>query len=246
MFCNSNLRHGLEMNYFTWLRYKTTHRSPCILKQEWIPVGCVLPTAVAICWGGVCLSECWDTPTRPGPGDPLPRCGHGDPPGLGLETPWPDPQLPPLVWAWRSPQPDPQLPPRWAWRFPHVNRILDTHFWKYYLAPTLLWVVTRMHSSRMRTTHLLIISPHALCRGCLPRLGVCPEGVCLGGRGCVCPGGVCPGGWGCVCPGGVSAQGVCLPGCVFPGGRGCVCPGGVCPGDLPGGAPPCEQNDRQV
>ena len=34
---------------------------------------------------------------------------------------------------------------------PPVNRILDTHYWKYYLAPTSLRVVTRMHSSMMRT-----------------------------------------------------------------------------------------------
>ena len=35
-----------------------------------------------------------------------------DPPGVGLETPWPDPpQLPSWVWAWRPPWPDPpQLP----------------------------------------------------------------------------------------------------------------------------------------
>ena len=35
-----------------------------------------------------CLSVCWDTPHRPGPGHP---CS--------------------LVWAWRPPQPDPNLPP---------------------------------------------------------------------------------------------------------------------------------------
>ena len=56
-----------------------------------------------------CLSVCWDTPHRPGPGHP---CS--------------------LVWAWRPPQPDPNLPPGcgpgdpparppnlpqvWAWR----------------------------------------------------------------------------------------------------------------------------------
>ena len=35
---------------------------------------------------GVCLSACWDTPPRCGPGDP-PGCGPGDPPGVGLKTP---------------------------------------------------------------------------------------------------------------------------------------------------------------
>ena len=51
--------------------------------------------AVAVCWeGAVCLSECWDTSSRCGPGDPS-RCGPGDrhrldpstsPLGVGLET----------------------------------------------------------------------------------------------------------------------------------------------------------------
>ena len=88
--------------------YSTVHE----LKQECIPVGCILSAAVAICWWGgrvVCLSECWD----------LPPLGSGPgPPGLGLYTP--------LVWAWtprcgpgtplvRSPQPTPWV---WAWRPP--------------------------------------------------------------------------------------------------------------------------------
>ena len=56
------------------------------IEQEYIPVGCVFPAAVAI--GGVCLSACWDR-------HPLvwawrPPCQ--DPP-----------QLPPWVWAWRPP-----------------------------------------------------------------------------------------------------------------------------------------------
>ena len=51
-------------------------------KPECIPVGCVLPSAVAICWGG--LPQCKL-------GYPPPRCGPGDPlsdPG-GLSGPWP-------------------------------------------------------------------------------------------------------------------------------------------------------------
>ena len=83
------------------------------MKQECIPVGYIPPTAVAVCWWGVCLSACWDT-TRCGPGDtspqvwawrpPPPRCGSGDPPGQ-------TPQLPPWVWAWRPPQARPLNPP---------------------------------------------------------------------------------------------------------------------------------------
>ena len=81
------------------------------LIQECIPVGCVLPAAVAVCWGGgVCLSACWDTP-RCGPGNPpsvgleTPLCGPGDPPGCGLETPpGHTPQLPSLGCGPRDPQ----------------------------------------------------------------------------------------------------------------------------------------------
>ena len=58
-------------------------------KQECIPVGCVPPAAVAICWG-VCLSACWDTPPSVdleppgyGPRD-SPGCGPGDPPARPL------------------------------------------------------------------------------------------------------------------------------------------------------------------
>ena len=78
-------------------------------QQECIPVGCVLPMAVAICRGGVCLSACWDTPQvwawRP------PRCGPGDPPlarpnfppGCGPGEPSQARPLnfPPWMWAWR-------------------------------------------------------------------------------------------------------------------------------------------------
>ena len=48
------------------------------MKQECIPVGCILPTAVAI--GGVCLSACWDTPPS-----------------------WVWAWRPPWVWAWSPP-----------------------------------------------------------------------------------------------------------------------------------------------
>ena len=73
-----------------------------LIKQECIPVGCVLPTAVAISWG--CLSECWDT-------TPL-GVGLETLLGVGLDTPlqvwaW----IPPWVWAWRPPWPDPSSSP---------------------------------------------------------------------------------------------------------------------------------------
>ena len=63
-------------------------------KQECsrIPVECILPAAVAVCWG-VCLSACWDTPPRVdleppgcGPRD-SPGCGPGDPPARPLSFP---------------------------------------------------------------------------------------------------------------------------------------------------------------
>ena len=55
------------------------------IAQECIPVGCVPPTAVAVCLGGVGVSASVHAgihPPRPGPG-PLnlpPGCGPGDPP----------------------------------------------------------------------------------------------------------------------------------------------------------------------
>ena len=91
-------------------------------KQECIPVGCVPPTAVAMCWGGsVCFSACWDTPL--GQDTHLLGVGLETPPGVGLETPWQTPQLPPWVWAWRPPPPARPLnfPWVWAWRRPPVR-----------------------------------------------------------------------------------------------------------------------------
>ena len=55
--------------------------------------------------------------------------------GVGLEIP------PPQVWAWRLPRSDlPSSPWVWAWRPPPVDIILDTRFWKYYLAQTFFYV----------------------------------------------------------------------------------------------------------
>ena len=62
-------------------------------------------------------------------------------------------------------------------------------------------------------------------KGCLPRRGVCPGGVCQEGSAQV---GVCPSG--CL-PRWVSAQGGICPGGLFPGGclpRGLFAQGGVC------------------
>ena len=68
--------------------------------QECIPVGSLLVGRISqhglLRGGGVCLSACWDT---------TPRCGPGDPPGQ-------TPQPPPWVWAWRPPPARPlNLPP---------------------------------------------------------------------------------------------------------------------------------------
>ena len=81
----------------------TFDRAPLtpISKQECIPVGCVLPATVAICWGGV-----W-------PGDP-PGVGLETLLGVGLETPWMWARRPSWVWAWRPPW-------VWAWRHPQAR-----------------------------------------------------------------------------------------------------------------------------
>ena len=100
--------------------------------QECIPVGCVPPAGVAVCWGG-CLPQCMLGYTPgPGPGEPPPLgCGPGDPPhpprphnfplarplpqlpsrrswvGLGLETPPPARPLNP-PWGVGPPPPPPE------------------------------------------------------------------------------------------------------------------------------------------
>ena len=100
--------------------------------------------------------------------------------------------------------------------------------------PSMSFIKTRMHSSRMRTTRLLTVSQHALPGG-----GVCPEGVSAQGE-CLSRGSVCPGGvsaqevsaQGSVGPGGVYPSMHCLEGCLprgcLPGGKvsaqGCVYP----------------------
>ena len=125
-------------------------------KQECIPVGCVPPTAVAVCWE--CVSASVHAGIHPLVLDTLP--------GLGLDTPpWVWAWTPPWVWTWtpparplRHPSPDPQPPPSSGPKHPlqpdlptsplglgldtpPVDRILDTHFWKCHLAPTSLRAV---------------------------------------------------------------------------------------------------------
>ena len=63
-------------------------------KQEYIPVGCVPPTAVGICWGRECLPQCM----------------------LRYTAPWPDPSTSPLGVDLENPPPPGQTPqlPRWC------------------------------------------------------------------------------------------------------------------------------------
>ena len=105
-----------------------------------------------------------------------------------------------------------------------------------------------MHSSRMRTAHLLPVSPSMHCAG---GGGVCSKGgVCS--REVSALGGLL---WGCVCSQGVSAPGVSAPGWSAP--RGGICSGDVCSWGVcsQGGCvsqhalrqtTPCEQNDWQT
>ena len=82
---------------------------PTYFRQECIPVGCIPPTAVAVCWGGVSASV--------HAGIHTPRCGPGDPTSQ-------TPQPPPWVWAWWPPWPDPSTSPWfWAWRPPSARPI---------------------------------------------------------------------------------------------------------------------------
>ena len=120
---------------------------------------------------------------------------------------------------------------------------------------------TRMHFSRMRTAHLLPVSPSMHCSGGCTCWGVyLPRGVYLPIR-CTCPGVylsrglylpircTCPGVYlsrGVYCPEGVPAQGMYLPrgwgvpahrvGVYLPRGWGCTCPG----------TPPLLCTDRHV
>ena len=56
----------------------------------------------------------------------------------------------------------------WSWMGVSAPRILDTRLWKYYLGPTSLRPVTRMHSSRMRTARSLNASRSIRRGACIP------------------------------------------------------------------------------
>ena len=96
----------------------------------------------------------------------------------------------------------------------------------YYLSETRIENIriTRLHSSRMHTARLLIVSPSMHCAGVVPAPG-----------GCLLPGGVCSRGGGVLGPGG-SAQGGLVPaGCLLPGG------GWVAPHHAPRQTPPANK-----
>ena len=146
----------------------TTSSSSCLLGWGWSGLGGVCLSA---CWdtpprpGSGPPPGCESGPSWCGPGYPPPAIPPNIPLGLGLDTPQPDPQPPGCgpgrqVWAWNPPRCGPGYPQVWAWTplqpdpstsplglglntspLPHVNRILETRFWKYYLAPTSLRVV---------------------------------------------------------------------------------------------------------
>ena len=104
------------------LSYQNFQQNKNSSKQECIPVGCVPPAAVAVCWGIVCISACWDTPPRAWAWTPPelwatpPGLGL-DPPGVGLDTPIhvgldppARPPTSPWVWALDPPDQTPNLP----------------------------------------------------------------------------------------------------------------------------------------
>ena len=85
------------------------------IQQECIPVGWILPTAVAM--GGLPQCMLGYTPLGVGLETP-PSVGLETPLGVDLETPpGQTPQLPPWVWAWRPPLARPLSSPWvWAWK----------------------------------------------------------------------------------------------------------------------------------
>ena len=70
------------------------------MKQERIPVGCVSPTAVAVCWGSATVHA-----------GIHPQVWAWTPPGVGLDTPWPDSPTSPLALGLDTPQSDPPTYP---------------------------------------------------------------------------------------------------------------------------------------
>ena len=155
MQCVLFLWYALLLDYFMLMSTKS------FLKQEYIPVGCVLPAAVAVHGrGSASVNAGIHNPpsvgldTTLGVGLETPRCGPGDPPtwpdpsasplGVGLETPHArNVEIPPTRHA--GIPPPPLIPARHAEISPAmhagkpppppVNRIFDTPFWKDNLAP---------------------------------------------------------------------------------------------------------------
>ena len=97
-----------------------------------------------------------------------------NPLGVGLETPpGQTSQLPPWVWAWRPPKARSlNFPPgcepgdlqcMLGYQTSPVNRILDTCFWKYYLAATslravIIWLIPRhRHQERLLNRVVLVL-----------------------------------------------------------------------------------------
>ena len=181
------------------------------LKHECIPVGCVPPAH----WSYLRISS-YPTHTPLGATTHAPRqqpcmppqSNHACPPGATMHTPWSNhaqppeqpcmlPQAtthaPPRSSHTHPPGSNHTCPPGATTHAPPVDRIVDTRFWKYYLAPTSLWAVTRLLSSRIHTAHMLPISPSMHCAG-----GGLLRGV-PGPEGSVCSGGSTSGGclvWG--------------------------------------------------
>ena len=94
-------------------------------------------------------------------------------------------------------------------------------------------LLTRLHSSRMRTARALTVSPSMLCGRCLLRRDVCSGGCLLPVGMCLLWGGVCSGG--CLLLGGL-LRGVCLP------WEGSLLLGASAPRGV-GGIPPCTAAD---
>ena len=93
-----------------WTYVKFQKHTP---EQECIPVGCILPAAVAVSWGGG-----------------LPQCMLGYPLGVGLEIPLGVGLETPQVWAWRPPGQTPQPKPWvWSWRPPWLDPSTSPWVW---------------------------------------------------------------------------------------------------------------------
>ena len=123
-----------------------------------------------------------------------------------------------------------------------------------------LIIITRLHSSRMRTARSLTVSPSMLCEGeggcLLPRGGVSASLGVSASRGCLLPRGVSASWGGCLLPGVVCFQGLSASGgCLLLGGlllgdvylQGVSAPrGGVASQHALRQTPPCEQKHTRL